>query len=493
MTATAGAPSAKNINWRAIDWKTVENHVNRLQLRIAKAIKAGHYNKAKALQWILTHSFYAKLLAVKRVTQNAGKSTAGVDRVIWKTGKQKLNAAQALKRKGYKALPLRRIYIPKKNGKLRPLGIPTQQDRAQQALHLYGLMPVAEILADENSYGFRPKRSIHDAIAQCFILLSRGNAAQWVLEGDIKACFDKISHNWLLENVMMDRNVLKQWLKAGFIEEDVFTDTLEGTPQGGIASPTLSNITLDGLEKVVNGLSEKGESIRFVRYADDFICTAKSKEILQNKVLPAIIDFLKKRGLELSLEKTKITHIDEGFDFLGFNIRKYGGKLLIKPNTASIKKFSDSLRETIKTLGNSLTAKLIASLNSKIRGWTNNYRGCVAKEIFNDIDKVVFDSIWKMLKSKHSNKNLHWIRDKYFTKIGRRNWCFFCKTKTKTGTKVYTLTQAVKTKIVRHIKIKGCATPFDEDFKEYFTDRENRLKQERINNRMVNNYCLKMA
>jgi RNA-directed DNA polymerase len=492
MTAIAGAPLTRINNWKSIIWTTVEDHVSRLQLRIAKAIKAGRYGKAKALQWLLTHSFYAKLLAIRKVTQNAGKYTAGVDGVTWKTSRQKINAAHALKRKGHKAQPLRRIYIPKKNGKLRPLGIPTQPDRAQQALHLFGLMPIAEILADENSYGFRPKRSTHDAIEQCFNLLSRGFSAQWILEGDIKACFDKISHNWLLENVMMDKNVLKQWLKAGFIEENAFKDTSEGTPQGGIASPTLANITLDGLENIVNDLSEDGNSIRFVRYADDFICTAKSKEILQEKVLPAITEFLKDRGLELSIEKTKITHIDEGFDFLGFNIRKYGEKLLIKPSNASTKKFSESLREVIKNLGNTSTIKLISSLNSKIRGWTNYYRSCVAKEIFKDIDKVILDSLWNMLKSKHPNKGCKWIRNKYFTRIGD-SWYFFCKVKTKTGMKIYTLIKAAKTRIKRHLKIKSRATPFDQDFQEYFARREDRLKQEKINCRMVNNNHLKGA
>ena len=180
-----------------------------------------------------------------------------------------------------------------------------------------------------------------------------------------------------------------------------------------------------------------------------------SKEILENKVQPAIINFLKERGLELSLEKTKITHINDGFDFLGFNIRKYEGKLLIKPSKASVKKFSESLRETIQKLGNASTAKLIANLNSKIRGWANYYRSCVAKEIFNDIDKVVFDSIWRMLKRKHPNKNISWIRNKYFTRIGSRNWCFFCKVKTKKGIKLYTLIKAVPYKNSKAYKNQG--------------------------------------
>lgn len=485
MTATTGAPSANKTLWKAINWSAVEKEVRRLQLRIAKAIKLGRYAKAKALQWLLTHSFYGKLLAVKRVTQNSGKRTPGVDRIIWKTDQQKINAANALKRKGYVAQPLRRIYIPKKNGKLRPLGIPTMADRAQQALHLLGLMPIAEILADQNSYGFRPKRSIHDAIAQCFTLLSRKDSPQWVLEGDIKACFDKISHDWLEANVMLDKSVLKQWLKAGYMEEMVFHDTVEGTPQGGIASPTLANIALDGLEKVILDLAKKGEKIHFVRYADDFICTAQSREALEVKILPAIINFLKERGLELSLEKTKITQINEGFDFLGFNIRKYGEKLLIKPSAASIKKCSENLKEVIQKLGNTSTAGMIASLNSKIRGWANHYRGCVAKEIFCDIDKVVFDTIWRMLRGKHPNKNVTWIREKYFAQIGTRNWCFFCKVQTQKGPKLYTLTRAAYTPIRRHIKIKGRATPYDSDFEDYLNRREDRLERERMENRIA--------
>ena len=199
LNTMLGAPSAVRFNWKTINWKTVKNHVIRLQLRIAKAIKLMRIGKAKALQWILTHSFYAKLLAIKRVTSNKGKKTPGVDGILWKTPKQKMKAVNTLQRRGYKPLPLRRIHIPKKNGKLRPLGIPTMPDRAQQALHLLALEPVTEMLGDRNSYGFRPKRSLHDAIQQCFNVLARKTSSRWILEGDIKSCFDKISHSWMSE------------------------------------------------------------------------------------------------------------------------------------------------------------------------------------------------------------------------------------------------------------------------------------------------------
>ena len=316
VNPTVGAPLTRNIIWQFIDWKAVEIHVNKLQMRIAKAIRLGKHNKAKALQWILTSSFYAKLLAIKQVTQNKGKNTPGVDHDIWKIPEQKINAIDNLKRRGYKASPLRRIYIPKKNGKRRPLGIPTKTDLAQQALHLLALEPVAETLADKNSYGFRPKRSLHDAIEQCFNNLARKASAQWILEGDIKACFDKISHEWLENHVTMDKKILKQWLNAGYMEKNVFHQTSEGTNQGSCSSPCLANIALDGLEKAILSVGTERDKLNYVRYADDWICTASSKEILEEKVLPTVINFLKERGLELSIEKTKLTHIDEGFDFL---------------------------------------------------------------------------------------------------------------------------------------------------------------------------------
>lgn len=471
LNTMLGAPSARLLNWKHIIWRKVESHVRRLQVRIAKAIKLGRYNRAKALQWILTHSFYAKCLAVRRVTQSKGKNTSGVDRVLWKTPTQKMKAALSLKRRGYKSLPLKRKHIPKKNGKLRPLGIPTMTDRGMQALHLLGLDPISETLADKNSYGFRPKRSLHDAIQQCFILLGRKQSSQWILEGDIKACFDKISHKWLLDNSMMDKTILEQWLKTGFMEENTFHNTSEGVPQGGVASPTCANMALDGLEKAVSSLSQKDDTVHFVRYADDFICTAKTKETLEQKVLPVIINFLKERGLELSMEKTKITNIQEGFDFLGFNLRKYKGKLLIKPGKKGIQAFLNDIRETIKSMASSKTSDLIRILNSKIRGWANHNRHVVAKETFTFIDSQIFSALWSWAKRRHPNKNISWIRNKYFLKIGLRDWCFFSPSENPDDINNQLLVFASDTTIIRHVKIKANANPYDPDFREYFRNR----------------------
>lgn len=228
------APADRARSWESIDWKKAEAYVKKLQMRIVKAQKDGHYSKVKTLQWLLTHSFYAKALAVKRVTSNKGKNTAGVDHELWKTPKGKFEAIDKLKRRGYKPQPLRRVYIPKKNGKLRPLSIPTMTDRAMQTLYKFALEPLAETLADPNSYGFRIGRSTHDAIGQCFNDLCRAGSPQWILEGDIKGCFDHISHSWLMKNIPMDKEMLEKWLKCGFVETRKIFPTEEGTPQGGL-------------------------------------------------------------------------------------------------------------------------------------------------------------------------------------------------------------------------------------------------------------------
>lgn len=456
-----GAPSTQNWNWESICWKTVQYRVNKLQLRIAKATRLGRHRKARALQWLLTHSFYAKLLAVKRVTQNKGKNTPGVDRVVWRSSRQKMSAVKMLKRRGYHPQPLRRIHIPKKNGKSRPLGIPTMVDRSQQALHLLALEPIEEIEGE---------RSALDAIAQCFIILSRKGSAKWILEGDIKSCFDKISHQWLLSHVKMDKLVLSQWLKAGYIEKEVFHHTNRGTPQGGIISPTVANIALDQFEEALKAISKPGEKIHLVRYADDWVCTAASKEILTQKVLPTAIKFLKERGLELSTEKTKITHIDDGFDFLGFNIRKYNNKLLIKPSKKGVKLFLKKIRKIIHQKRADKTEELIALLNPKIRGWVNYYRYSVAKNVFCYIDHNIFKSLWKWARRRHPNKPAKWVKGKYFIRSGRRDWRFFGKEKGKKNDNIL-LNVAGSTHIKRYVKVKAEATPYKPEFKEYFYKR----------------------
>ena len=267
----------------------------------------------------------------------------------------KLNAINQLQVRGYKAQAVRRIKIPKSNGKWRPLGIPTMKDRAMQALFLLALDPISETLADPNSYGFRPYRSCADAIAKCFILLSRKGWSRWILEGDIRGCYDNISHEWLLENIPMNKYILRQWLKAGYFEKQKLYPTEQGSPQGSVISPTLANMVLDGLEQAIDEafkINRKQRitntyNLHLVRYADDFVVTSSNKEVLEKEVKPIIEAFLQKRGLQLSEEKTHITHIDTGFDFLGQNIRKYNDVLLIKPSKKSVQKFLQKIQHTI--------------------------------------------------------------------------------------------------------------------------------------------------
>ncbi|HVI79991.1 MAG TPA: reverse transcriptase domain-containing protein, partial [Candidatus Acidoferrum sp.] len=279
-------------NWKTIYWPSIRQQVRRLQTRIAKATQAGKHRKAQSLQWVLTHSKTAKLLAVHKVTTNRGAKTPGVDNVIWRTDRQKLQAAINLKRHGYRPRPLRRHYIPKPNGKLRPLSIPTMHDRAMHALHAFALAPIAETLADKNSYGFREGRRCADALEQIFTCLAKKTSAHWVLEGDIKACFDEISHDWLLRNIPMDKQMLKAWLKAGYWENDQLFPTTAGTPQGGLISPILANMTLDGMEKIVKALGLPKNRVHFIRYADDFVVTGATRELLEQKVKPALTAFL---------------------------------------------------------------------------------------------------------------------------------------------------------------------------------------------------------
>lgn len=472
--------------WKSIDWEKAEFEVNRLQIRIAKAVQEKKLGTVKRLQYLLTHSFYAKALAVRKVTTNKGKNTSGVDKELWTTPASKMRAVLSLTDKNYKAKPLRRVFIEKKGKKAkRPLGIPCMYDRAMQALYALALEPVAETTADTRSFGFRKGRSCHDACEYIFSALAKKNSAQWILEGDIKGCFDHISHEWLIENIPMDKSVLKQFLKAGFVFDRELFPTDEGTPQGGVISPILANMALDGMQKALydrfhtNRLGNEdirfknAHKVNFVRYADDFIVTAATKEIAE-EAKSIIRNFLQERGLELSEEKTVITHIDNGFDMLGWTFRKFKGKLIVKPSKKSIKSFVGNLSDTILTKGKAWKQEvLIEKLNQQIRGWTNYHQSVCASEAFAHIDYILYELLWSWAKRRHPHKGRWWVSTRYWHRKGNRNWVFSTEDKE--------LLRVDHIPIVRHIKIRLDANPYFDV--EYFTERKFKQGMRRLSGR----------
>ncbi len=476
MTASAGAPIDDAHKWDGVDWDRARREVRRLQLRIAKAVKEGRWNRVKVLQHLLTRSFYAKLLAVKRVTSNKGRKTPGVDGVLWQGARAKWRAVSSLRKRGYRPQPLRRIYIPKKNGKKRPLSIPTFLDRAMQALHKLALAPVAETTADPNSYGFREGRSCADAIAAAFNALSKPNSATWILEGDITGCYDNISQGWMEQHIPMEKDVLHKWLGAGYVEDNRLYPTRKGTPQGGIISPCLSNMTLDGLERVVRDAVPRRSRVNFVRYADDFIITGKSKRLLEEQVKPAVEAFLADRGLTLSEEKTTITHIKHGFTFLGQTFRKHGNVLHITPAREGVLALVRKVGTLIRGHANAPTPVLIKALNQTLRGWGNYHRHVVASDAFSRVDKYVYEQLWRMLRRRHPNRSKKWLFRKYWTyEEGRTIFTFSAKTKH--GPRRYQVVRLGSIGIRRHRKIKARANPYCREDAAYFWQRRHDKEQ----------------
>lgn len=483
LLSKASASSAGVDDWKSIDWNSVVTNVRQLQIRIAKAYREGRHGKVKALQRLLTTSYHPKLLAVRRVVQNRGSHTPGIDGVIWSTHQQKMEAARSLKRRGYKTKPLKRIYIKKKDGiKSRPLSIPTMLCRAQQSLYLLALDPIAETIADKNSYGFRPLRSTADAIEQCFNVLCRKTSAEYIMEGDIKGCFENIDKYWLCNNIPIDKVMLKKWLDAGYIEDEKLYPTERGVAQGGSTSPTILVITLSGLEVAVKAAVRSKDKVNVCVYANDFIITGATPEILEKKVKPVVISFLKERGLTLSEEKTKITHINDGFDFLGTNIRKYNGKCIIKPAKSNVKRFLSDVRSEIKKQRAAKTEDLIYRLNQKIRGWSNYFRHVCSKQTFNYVDSQIFQAIWRWAVRRHPNKGKRWIKARYFHQTALKGWIFSEKVTNEKGEVTWVrLAEAKKTSIKRHVKIKSKATPYDPTYHVYLGERlQKRLRERQI-------------
>jgi len=473
--------------WKTINWAKVQRKVFKLQKRIYQASLSGQNAKARRLQRLLVKSYYAKLLAIRKVTQdNQGKKTAGIDGIKSITPKQRLELSQNLS-KYQKAKPLRRKWIPKPNGEKRPLGIPTINDRVRQALVKLALEPQWEARFEGESYGFRPGRSAHDAMSRIFLSIKQGE--YYILDADISKCFDQINHDYLLSKIdcpSIIKAQIKQWLKAGVMDNGLFEATEVGTPQGGVISPLLANIALDGMIRLIENLFPKGTNgnknyAKVIRYADDFVVISPQVEVIQQCQID-LEEWLKPIGLELKPAKTRICHtlrkievndekVEPGFDFLGWNFRQYpvgkhqsgktggtkpkllGFKTLIKPSKKAIKAHADKVKEVIKTHKTAPQYALIKRLNPIIKGWCNYHSKVVSKETFSSLDNVTWQRLraWTVSRcGKASYKKL----TKYFKKNGNRAWSF----ETQEGLRL--LTHA-ETPITRHVTVRPEASPYD--------------------------------
>lgn len=490
-------PEKVMYKWDEIDWRKLVRSVFKLQKRIYQASKSGDWKRMKRLQKLLLKSKSAKLLAVRRVTQiNKGKKTAGIDGVKSLSSTQRLKLANEMKL-SEKSKPVRRIWIPKP-GKTekRPLGIPTMADRAKQALVKLVLEPEWEAKFAPNTYGFRPARSCHDAIEAIFNAINQKKA--YVLDADIKGCFDNIDHIALLNklNTLPKlRRVIKGWLRNGVMENEVFYKTKTGTPQGGVISPLLANIALHGIEyELKEALSDKllqyakqkkkyyvqtknaKDNISIVFYADDFVIIHESKEIIL-KAKEYIERWLEEVGLKLNPAKTRVVHTllttagnKPGFNFLGFSIKQYptkmrvkGYKVLIKPSLESQKKHRETIAKWIKRLAAGTQQEIIEKLTPLIRGWSSYFQGGVSTKVFSKMNNYMFRKLWKWARWRHQNKGLRWIKQKYFRRYKGNHWRFATSDTNRLA--LYT-----ETHIKRHVKIQSTRTPYDGDL-QYWSRR----------------------
>jgi RNA-directed DNA polymerase len=436
----AGAPAHVQGGGHAIAGPAAHHNVRRLPARIVQATQEGRGGKVKALQHLLTHSCSGKAIAGKRVTANQGKHPPGVDRDIWNTPEKKMEAVLDLRQRGSRPRPLRRVRMPKSNGTLRPRGIPPMRDRAMQALYLLALDPSAETTADPNSYGCRKERSTAEAMMQCYSILARQGSAHWVWEGDITSCFDTSRHAWRHPHVPMDQGGLRQWLKAGSLEKHAFHPTEEGTPPGGIAAPVLANLARDGLAHRLQeqfstppGETAERRKVPMVRYADDCISTGTSKELLAGAGQPCVEHCMKERGLALSQEKPVVTCVDNGFDFLGHQVRKDQGKDIAKPSRKNVHAFLETVRSIVKAHKQAKVENLIGLRNPGRRGWATSHRHDASKATFGSVAAAIFKVLWQWARRRHPKKNKSWVKDKYFHTQGDRRLVFSGKDSAEKG------------------------------------------------------------
>lgn len=469
--------------WSSVDWTATEAVVRRVQDRIFRAAKAGDGARVANLQRLLVRSRSAKLLAIRQVTQrNAGRATPGIDGMVCTTPEDRVRLLESgLEFKDYKPKPVRRVYIPKGNGKgCRPLGIPTVVDRVMQAVVKLALEPEWETRFEANSYGFRPGRCTMDAIEAVFIALSQKGSSRWIFDGDISGCFDAIAHRPLLAKLPTFTRTIERWLKAGSIEVGAWRASVAGTPQGGILSPLAANVALDGMERLfgcedrdgnpVKAVTKKGmdKSVVLIRYADDFLVTAPSQEVLEQHVRPKVEAFLAERGLTLNQEKTRIVNIEAGFNFLGFTARKTRrGTLLIRPEKAKLLAHLRGIKAYLDANKQAPAGAVVRALTPVIRGWTMYYRHACSARTFSYADHRVWQMLWAWARRRHPSKNKGWVKARYFKPTRSRVWNF--ADAAVPGAAM--LPWHSDTKIVRHIKVRGRTSPLDPDARPYWEER----------------------
>ena len=464
-------------NWNDINWNKAELDLANLQYKILKAHRKEDCNKVLTLQHALVKSFAARCLAVRKVTSNKGANIPGIDGKTYNTDIEKFEAVQAAYNLStYKADPICRVYIPRPDGKKRPLGIPTMKDKVVQTLYLFALNPIAEELADTRSYGFRKFHGVHDCVTYLKLVCGSYTATRrHILDADIEQFFPSVSHQWLLDNIPIDKKILREFMKAGFCEDFTFHTMNEGFSQGSPISPVLANMSLNGLKEWL------GNEYLFVRYADDFLVLGKTKQDLEENALPRIREFLKPRGLRLNLEKTQIRNISQGFDYLSFNFREYPdstrikgtkqGIFLIKPSFKNVVRFKRELSKVVKEHRKLPINVLIQVLNRKLRGWSEHYRTVTAQKTFSSISEHLWKVCYIMLRKRHRKRNAKWIFEKYFTKVEGNKWILCSKRKKGSKEEIeIKLFQIAYVDIMRHSLCRSI-NPYDPVNHDYFQAR----------------------
>jgi RNA-directed DNA polymerase len=485
--SVVNGPEDDLLRWDAVDWRACEERVQCLRRRIFTASQAGDLKRVRNLQKLMLRSRANTLLSVRRVTErNTGRMTAGVDGEVALSAKAKMDLAEAMRcpSEPWRARPVKRVYIPKQgsSGKRRPLGIPVILDRCHQARVVSALEPEWEARFESRSYGFRPGRGCHDAIAAIYVTANgKSPKRRWVLDADLAAAFDRIDHSHILRQLgwFPARGMVKQWLKAGVVEDGRFAPTEEGVPQGGVISPVLLNVALHGMEQAAgvryyttgtHAGNTVADSPVLIRYADDLIALCHTRDEAV-EVKARLADWLAYRGLVFNEDKTRIVTLEEGFDFLGFNVRRYHGKLLIKPSKAAIRRVRERLRTEVRSLHGTNASAVLQRLNPIIRGWSAYYRGVVSSKIFNMLDNYVWELTYKWATYSHPDKSKRWVVKRYFGMFNRSRrdrWVFGDR-----ASGVYLL-KFVWTKIVRHQLVKGAASPDDPALAEYWAERRRK-------------------